>query len=393
MREQVLIDEAKPGPGAVQRRLDVTLFDGFAVSVGGAQVPSSAWRTQKGRSLVKILALAPAHRLHREQIIDALWPDLDPARALNNWRSTLHSARAALEPGRPAGSSTYLVLEHDMLRLEAPDGLRIDVDAFRNDAAACRRRGTVGAYARALSHYRGDLLPEDRYEDWAIASREALRETWLSLIVELGALHEDREEWAAGVAVLERATAAAPTHEDAHSGLMRIHARAGRPGQAMRQYDRLCEALGRELDVEPMPATRRLRADIASGRFGASRWWSASVEDPAPNHPGELVPSDRLTAQDGTTAVSTSLSASRCPSAPAPRPLTCREREVAVLIADGLTNAVIADRLGIARRTVDTHVISVLRKLGVTSRRDVGAALLRGPAAQTQTQTQTHTHT
>lgn len=381
-----MIHEGKPRADAMKQRLDVTLFEGFAVSVGGAQVPSCAWRTQKGRSLVKLLALAAGHRLHREQIVDALWPDLDPARALNNWRSTLHSARAALEPGRPTGSSTYLVLEHDMLRLEAPDGLRIDVDAFRDDAAACRRLGTVGAYERALAHYRGDLLPEDRYEDWAIAPREALRETWLSLIVELGALHEAREEWAAGAAVLERATAAAPTHEDAHSGLMRIHARAGRPGQAMRQYAQLREALARELDVEPMPATRRLRADIASGRFGASRWWSATLEDPVVDRTDQLVRSDRLVARDGVGGeVSTPLVAACCPPVHPTRPLTCREREVAMLIADDLTNAVVADRLGIARRTVDTHVISVLRKLGVTSRRDVGAALLRNAAAHPHT--------
>ena len=60
---------------------------------------------------------------------------------------------------------------------------------------------------------------------------------------------------------------------------------------------------------------------------------------------------------------------------PASAPLTARELEIAALVADGLTNALIAARLGIALRTVDTHVSNVLRKFGVSTRAAVAAAL------------------
>jgi len=56
-------------------------------------------------------------------------------------------------------------------------------------------------------------------------------------------------------------------------------------------------------------------------------------------------------------------------------PLTARELEIAALVADGLTNALIAARLGITQRTVDTHVSNVLRKFGVSTRAAVAAAL------------------
>jgi DNA-binding NarL/FixJ family response regulator len=48
------------------------------------------------------------------------------------------------------------------------------------------------------------------------------------------------------------------------------------------------------------------------------------------------------------------------------------ERQVAVLrlMAEGLTNAAIADRLVVSVRTVDSHVAAVLAKLGVQSRQD-----------------------
>ena len=55
--------------------------------------------------------------------------------------------------------------------------------------------------------------------------------------------------------------------------------------------------------------------------------------------------------------------------------LTARERDVAVLVAEGLTNAELAQRLFISPRTAAVHVSNILRKLGVTSRTDVGPAL------------------
>jgi DNA-binding CsgD family transcriptional regulator len=55
--------------------------------------------------------------------------------------------------------------------------------------------------------------------------------------------------------------------------------------------------------------------------------------------------------------------------------LSPREREIATLIAQGLTNRQMADRLIIAERTADTHVQNILAKLGCASRREVGRFL------------------
>ena len=58
-----------------------------------------------------------------------------------------------------------------------------------------------------------------------------------------------------------------------------------------------------------------------------------------------------------------------------PGALTPREREVAVLISDGLTNSELARRLYISPKTAAVHVSSILRKLGVGSRTEVGPLL------------------
>src|SRR6185295_14737152 len=60
------------------------------------------------------------------------------------------------------------------------------------------------------------------------------------------------------------------------------------------------------------------------------------------------------------------------PAVTGPAALTPREREVAVLIGDGLTNAELARRLYISPKTAAVHVSNILRKLGVASRTEVG---------------------
>jgi DNA-binding NarL/FixJ family response regulator len=59
--------------------------------------------------------------------------------------------------------------------------------------------------------------------------------------------------------------------------------------------------------------------------------------------------------------------------------LSPRERQVAIEVAEGRTNAQIAHRLHLSERTVEKHVSSVLAKLGLRTRAEV-VRLLATPA-------------
>ncbi len=60
-----------------------------------------------------------------------------------------------------------------------------------------------------------------------------------------------------------------------------------------------------------------------------------------------------------------------------PAGLTSRELEVLRLVADGLRNAHIAERLVVSSKTVDHHVSAILRKLQVGTRTEAAAHATR----------------
>jgi len=232
--------------------VSLELLGRFAATVGGVDVEERAWRLRKARTLVKVLALAPGRRLHREQTMELLWPDLTATAAQNNLHQALHAARRVLGAESIALSDGLLVLS---------ERIGCDVDRFEHAAAEARALGTLRAYESALVLYGGELLPEDRYESWADARRAALRELHGTLCLELA----ERQQPDEAVHTLQHALAAAPLSEPAHRELMRLYVTLGRRQDALAQFNRLRDALRVELAAQPDDATRALYRELLAG--------------------------------------------------------------------------------------------------------------------------------
>src|SRR5262245_50052770 len=132
-----------PGGGA-EGALRVELLGRCRVTAGGRPVAEGAWRLRKAKTLLKLLALAPGHRLHREQAAATLWPDFDPAAAGNNLKQVLHAARRALEG--PAGAAA------------GPGGGGAGATTSPGTSGGGGAGGTARAGAPAYLALQGDLL-------------------------------------------------------------------------------------------------------------------------------------------------------------------------------------------------------------------------------------------
>jgi hypothetical protein len=71
------------------KTLAIHLLGQVRVSVGPRTIAEREWTLRKAKSLVKLLSLAPHHRLHRKHIMDRLWPHMGPQDGANNWPRTV----------------------------------------------------------------------------------------------------------------------------------------------------------------------------------------------------------------------------------------------------------------------------------------------------------------
>src|SRR4051794_27716140 len=250
--------------GVMDHAVQIRLFGAFSVRVGEMVVPEGAWRLRKAKSLVKLLALAPERRVHRELATELLWPERAPEAAANNFHQALYVARRALEAAG-AQASAVLPLREDVLELFPGGRVEIDVDLFEGAVAHARETGEPSDYRAALPLHGGELLSEDRYEAWAAGRRDAVREAHLGLLLEFSARLAADGDIAAAIEALKQVVVVDPLHEAAHRALMRMFAADGRRQQALGQYHRLRGALRWELEAEPDPQTVRLYRALLRG--------------------------------------------------------------------------------------------------------------------------------
>src|SRR5690242_13329935 len=219
--------------------IHVTLLGRFAVTVGGVPVAEAGWKRRHAATVVKVLALAPGRRLHREQVIDLVWPGDTIAAAVPKLHKAAHFARRAI------GVPDSVVLRGDQVVLCPGGNVTVDAVRFGELARRALAAGDAAAARAALALYGGELLPADRYEEWAETRREQLSQSYLDLLRLDG-------QWEA-VAELD------PGDERAHLALMRRHAANGDRHAALRQFDRLDRALRQELGLAPGPEASALR--------------------------------------------------------------------------------------------------------------------------------------
>ncbi|GCE31098.1 hypothetical protein KDA_65820 [Dictyobacter alpinus] len=233
----------------------------------------AAWKQQRVRALLGCLISVGGRKLGREQLMDALWPDLDIETAVGRLDRAVYSLRQVFEPGRnrPA-TSPLLLTEREVLSLADSSKIWVDADVFEQlivKAHEIRGDEDLGTKEKLLkeaaSLYGGEFLSEDRRNEWTRARRESLQRSWIGLLLELADLMINRDALLHAIEPLDKLISADPTNEAGVQRLMIVLEKLGRRGEALRAYKKLAHVLQQEYAILPLPDTRKLYEDLRRG--------------------------------------------------------------------------------------------------------------------------------
>jgi len=240
-------------------RLTLRLFGGFQARFGeqGLTFP-----TRKAQALLAYLAVRPEHDNVRNKLAATFWGSAGKEQARQSLRQSLSALRRVVSPSEPR----ILMVEGDRVAL---DQSSIDVDVVEFERLASRDAPRALEQAAAL--YVGDLLDgldvnEELFEEWLRGERARLRETAVHVLTRLVPHQAKSGTPESAIQTAVRLLALDPLREETHRTLMRLYARQGRLGDALRQYQACVSALHGELGVEPAEETRRVYREIVPRR-------------------------------------------------------------------------------------------------------------------------------
>ncbi len=256
--------------------LSVKCFGRFEVYRDGMLLSANDWKRRKTKTLLKVLLSDRGRVFTHDQLIEYLFPDLDPQKAIKNLLGRVGELRRALEPDLArATDSQYIINAGQGGYLFSPDApIWLDIEEFEEQLKAAQAAERAGrwpeareSYQKAVYLYRGDHLSEDLYEEWTLAPREHWQELYLTALARLAECHARLGQYAQAIEGCRRLLELKPTNESVYRQKMLYHALAGEQSEALQTYQTCVKVLQEQLEVQPAPETRELYGQLLQGKI------------------------------------------------------------------------------------------------------------------------------
>lgn len=215
--------------------------------------------TKRSQTLLAYLLLRRDQALARQSVAFRLWPDTTENQSRSNLRTELTRLRHAF----PA-LGHFVQDEGRVLRWCTNAPFTLDVANFEQAIQQAEQASDQGdeqaallALQRASAFYTGDLLP-DLYEDWILAARQQLSDTFVTALEQLIELLKKRGAYAQALQSAQQLLQYDVVHETAYRHLMELYALQGNQAGVERTYQACVKILQRELAVAPSAMTQQL---------------------------------------------------------------------------------------------------------------------------------------
>lgn len=224
--------------------------------------PLAGFRSAKAYGLLYYLATNQQEQ-PRSLLAGLFWGDVGDYYARRNLNRTVSNLRQLV-------GDHLLITRHTLAFAQAAPGW-VDVQLLDAAVTSVPTAETIATLSATADLYRGDFLngfyvhdaPE--FEQWVLVERDRLRSSALQLRQALATYYSAQGDLPAAIMHTRSQVQLAPWHEEAHCRLMLLLAQDGQRSAALAQFERCCQALRSELDVEPAAATLALVARIRNG--------------------------------------------------------------------------------------------------------------------------------
>jgi DNA-binding SARP family transcriptional activator len=244
-------DSARLGHGLARRiaeRVFVEDLGRVSISVGSRLIYGHEVR-RKVLALLCLLLSRPRFASTRDDVLDSLWPEHDPASALNSLNQTVYFLRRVFEPNFEDDTSPGYV---------GQDGETIWLDPELVDSRSRRCQQLIRSMPAAptpdgsvtlATEYRGRFALDFAYEEWSAPYRDTLHASYLRIVEHAVRLDMDSGHIGRGTYIAERAAEVDPDAEEIQVALVRLYRHSGAhaaAGEQYANYARVMEELGAE---------------------------------------------------------------------------------------------------------------------------------------------------
>jgi LuxR family maltose regulon positive regulatory protein len=220
------------------------------IHVGGRLISGSTIR-RKVLALLCFLLTKPDLAATRDQVLDALWPDLDPVDAVNSLNQTVYFLRRILEEDYVDDLSPGY-LHHDS------DLIWFDQELVTSRSNECRRliRGLPSQPSpdqvfQLIGEYGGRFALDFDYEEWASPYRDWLHASFLEIVERELTTDIETGHFERGIRVARRALETDPAAEQVEVSLLRLYRASGAHAAAAEQYGHYAAVMRDQLGIDP----------------------------------------------------------------------------------------------------------------------------------------------
>jgi DNA-binding SARP family transcriptional activator len=249
-----------PGSGQVGRHLARRLADPVyvedqnrvAIRIADRMIGGSTVR-RKVLALLCFLLTRPDMSSTRDQVLEALWPELDPMDAVNSLNQTVYFLRRIVEENYVEDLSPgYLHHYSDLIWL--------DQELVDSRSNTCRRLikalppvPSSDQVAELAIQYEGRFALDFEYEDWAAPYRDWLHASFLEVVERAVMSDLESGHYHRGITLARRVIDIDPTADRVEVSLLRLYRASGAHSAAAEQYSHYVSALRDQLGIEAPP--------------------------------------------------------------------------------------------------------------------------------------------